>query len=140
MINIDDDPKEIIKELSETEKNILYILGKMRISVKKNFDENTLKKKLNNNDLKNYKKAFSNLCACGIIEMYRSGNFPVSKQKFIVQLLDNPCKRIEIARNLNITSETLSKPLVILQKLGLIKINNEKKYQILDSIGFIVKK
>ena len=72
--------------------------------------------------------------------MYRSGNFPVSKQKFIVQLLDNPCKRIEIAQNLNITSQTLSKPLVILQKLGLIKINNEKKYQILDSIGFIVKK
>jgi hypothetical protein len=30
MINIDDDPKEIIKELSETEKNILYILGKMQ--------------------------------------------------------------------------------------------------------------
>lgn len=34
MINIDDDPKEVVKELSETEKNILYILGKMRISVK----------------------------------------------------------------------------------------------------------
>ena len=30
MINIEDDPKEIIKELSETEKNILYILGKMQ--------------------------------------------------------------------------------------------------------------
>ena len=28
MINIDDDPKEIVKELSETEKNILFILGK----------------------------------------------------------------------------------------------------------------
>ena len=25
MINIDDDPKEIVKELSETEKNILFI-------------------------------------------------------------------------------------------------------------------
>ena len=45
MINIDDDPKEIIKELSETEKNILYILGKMRISVKKNFDENKIIKR-----------------------------------------------------------------------------------------------
>ena len=44
MINIDNNPKEIIKELSETEKNILYILGKMRISVKKNFNEKTLKK------------------------------------------------------------------------------------------------
>ena len=80
MINIDDDPKEIIKELSETEKNILYVLGKMRISVNKNVNEHSLKKKLSNDDLKNYKKAFSNLCACGIIEMYRSGNFAVSKQ------------------------------------------------------------
>lgn len=80
MINIDDDPKEIIKELSETEKNILYILGKMRISVNKNVNEHSLKKKLSNDDLKNYKKAFSNLCACGIIEMYRPGNFAVSKQ------------------------------------------------------------
>ena len=52
MINIDDDPKEIIKELSETEKNILYVLGKMRISVNKNVSEHTLKKKLSNDDLK----------------------------------------------------------------------------------------
>ena len=80
MINIDDDPKEIINELSETEKNILYILGKMRISVNKNVDEHSLKKKLSNDDLKNYKKAFSNLSACGIIVMYRPGNFAVSKQ------------------------------------------------------------
>lgn len=29
--NINDDPNEIIVELSETEKNILYILGKMKI-------------------------------------------------------------------------------------------------------------
>ena len=80
MINIDDDPKEIINELSETEKNILYILGKMRISVNKNVDEHSLKKKLSNDDLKNYKKAFSNLCSCGIIVRYRPGNFAVSKQ------------------------------------------------------------
>ena len=80
MINIDDNPKEIIKELSETEKNILYILGKMRISVNKNINEHSLKKKLSNEDLKNYKKAFSNLCACGIIEIYRPGNYAVSKQ------------------------------------------------------------
>ena len=80
MINIDNNPKEIIKELSETEKNILYILGKMRISVKKNFNEKTLKKKLSDNDLKNYNKAFSNLCTSGIIVMYRQDNFGVSKQ------------------------------------------------------------
>ena len=80
MINIDDDPKEIVKELSETEKNILYILGKMRISVNKNVNEHSLKKKLSNEDLKNYKTAFSNLCNSGIIVMYRPGNFGVSKQ------------------------------------------------------------
>ena len=80
MINIDDNPKEIVKELSETEKNILYILGKMRISVNKNFDEHSLKKKLSNEDLKNYNNAFSNLCGCGIIVMYRPGNYGVSKQ------------------------------------------------------------
>lgn len=80
MINIDDDPKEIVKELSETEKNILYTLGKMRISVKKNFNDHSLKKKLSDDDLKEYNKAFSNLCTCGIIVMYRPGNFGVSKQ------------------------------------------------------------
>lgn len=80
MINIDDDSSDIIKQLSPTEKNILYILGKMRISVKKNFNEETLKKKLSDEDLKNYKEAFSNLCACGIIVMYRPNNFGVSKQ------------------------------------------------------------
>ncbi|AMK14671.1 hypothetical protein [Methanobrevibacter olleyae] len=80
MINIDDDPKEIIKELCETEKNILFILGKMRISVKKNFNEHSLKKRLSNDDLKEYNKAFSNLCTSGIIVMYRPGNFGVSKQ------------------------------------------------------------
>lgn len=80
MIDIDGDPKEIIKELTVTEKNILFILGKMRISVNKNVNEHSLKKKLSNEDLKNYNKAFSNLCACGIIVMYRPGNFGVSKQ------------------------------------------------------------
>ena len=58
MINIDDNPKEILEELSKTEKNILYILGKMRISVNKNFNEHSLKKKLSDEDLKNYNKAF----------------------------------------------------------------------------------
>lgn len=80
MINIYDDPKEIVKQLTKTERNILYILGKMRISVNKNVNEHSLKKKLSNEDLKNYNQAFSNLCACGIIVMYRPGNFGVSKQ------------------------------------------------------------
>ena len=48
--------------------------------VKKNFNEHSLKKKLSENDLKNYNKAFSNLCNSGIIVMYRQENFGVSKQ------------------------------------------------------------
>ena len=102
MIDIDNEPKEIIKELSETEKHILYILGKMRISVKKNFDEHTLKKKLSNKDLKNYKKAFSNLCTSGIIVMYRPGNYGVSKKGREVadELVEQ--KRANIYSNLRI--------------------------------------
>ena len=64
--------------------------------------------------------------------MWDKLNFP--EQKIIVQLLDNPLKRVEIANNLNITSGTLSKPLVKLQDIGLIEINDERKYQIVDSI------
>ena len=41
MINIDDDPKEIVKQLTKTERNILYTLGKMRISVNKNVNEHS---------------------------------------------------------------------------------------------------
>ena len=59
-------------------------------------------------------------------------NYP--EQKIIVQLLNGPIKRIEIANNLNITSGSLSKPLVKLQDNGLIEINGERKYQIVDSI------
>ena len=102
MINIDDDPKEIIKELSETEKNILYILGKMRISVKKNFDEHTLKKKLSDEDLKNYKEAFSNLCNSGIRVMYRPGNYGVPQEgrKITNEMVEQ--KRQNIYGNLRI--------------------------------------
>lgn len=64
--------------------------------------------------------------------MWDKLNYP--EQKIIVQLLDSPLKRVEIANNLNITSGTLSKPLVKLQDIGLIEINDERKYQIVDSI------
>ena len=56
------------------------------------------------------------------------------EQKIIVQLLACPLKRVEIASNLNITSGSLSKPLVKLQDNGLIEINDERKYRIVDSI------
>lgn len=71
MIDTNQNLDDIIENLSPTEKNMLYQLGKVHISVKKNFNENTLKKKLSNNDLKNYNKSFSNLKNSGIIVMYR---------------------------------------------------------------------
>lgn len=71
MIDTNQNLDDIIENLSPNEKNMLYQLGKMHISVKKNFNENTLKKKLSNNDLKNYNKSFSNLKNSGIIVMYR---------------------------------------------------------------------
>lgn len=80
MINIDNGPEEIVRQLSETEKNIMYVLGKMRISVNKNFDEHTLKKKLSNEDLKNYDEAFSNLFTSGLIVRYRPGNYALPKE------------------------------------------------------------
>lgn len=64
-----------------------------------------------------------------------------SEQKIIIQLLDEPLKRIEIANNLGITSGALSQPLVKLQDMRLIEINDERKYQIVDSIlGLWLKK
>ena len=57
-----------------------------------------------------------------------------NEQKIIVQLINGPLKRIEIANNLNITSGSLSKPLVKLQEVSLIELNDEGKYQISDSI------
>ena len=56
------------------------------------------------------------------------------EQKIIVQMVDGPIRRVDIAQNLNVTSGTLSKPLVKLQNLALIEINESKKYQIVDSI------
>ncbi len=64
--------------------------------------------------------------------MWDKLNFP--EQKIIVQLLNRPLKRIEIANNLSITSGSLSKPLIKLQENGLIEMNNERKYKIVDSI------
>ncbi len=79
MINIDDDPKEIVKQLTKTERNIFISWARWGFQ-SKNVNEHSLKKKLSNEDLKNYNQAFSNLCSCGIIVMYRPGNFGVSKQ------------------------------------------------------------
>ena len=102
MIDIEQDCEDILNQLSPTEKNMLYILGKMHISVKKNFDENSLKKKLSDNDLKNYKKAFSNLKHSGLVVMYRPGNYGISKKGRIVADKLVESKRRNIYDNLRI--------------------------------------
>jgi Mn-dependent DtxR family transcriptional regulator len=61
-------------------------------------------------------------------------NLNYHEQKIIIQMIDGPARRIDIANNLKITSGTLSKPLVKLQNLALIEINDNGKYQIVDSI------
>ena len=56
-INLNDSPEEIINQLSPIEKQILYVLGKLKISVSKNINEDTIKKKLPSK----YHKDFSNV-------------------------------------------------------------------------------
>ena len=56
------------------------------------------------------------------------------EQKIIVQLINGPIRRVDIANNLNITPGTLSKPLIKLQDLALVERNDTGKYQIVDSI------
>lgn len=56
------------------------------------------------------------------------------EQQIIIQLLNGPLKRIEIANNLEITSGSISKPLNHLIDEVLIELNNERKYMITDPI------
>lgn len=84
-INLNSSPEEIINQLSPTEKQILYILGKLDISIKKNINENTIKKKLSDNHLKKFPKSLNNLKNSGLIVKYRNNNWGVSKK--VVKLL-----------------------------------------------------
>lgn len=56
------------------------------------------------------------------------------EQNIIVQLLNGPLKRVEIAKKLNITSGSISKPLRKLMDNVLIDLNDDGKYDIADSI------
>lgn len=78
-ININDTPQQIIKQLTPTEINILHECGKMNISIHKNVNDETIKKKLTNNDLKNYNKSIKNLKKSGLIVIYRNKNYGLSK-------------------------------------------------------------
>ena len=55
------------------------------------------------------------------------------EQKIIISLLDKPLKRVEIARELNVTSGSLSNSLNSLQNKALIQLN-DSKYEIIDYI------
>ena len=69
-----------ISDLSDTEREILYVLGRMRISINKNVQEETIKKKLPDKYLKTFNKAFSNLLKSGLVVKYRAHNYGVSQE------------------------------------------------------------
>lgn len=58
----------------------------------------------------------------------------LQEQQIVIQLLDGPLKRIEIADNLEVTTGSLSKPLNHLIDEVLIELNEDRKYMISDSI------
>ncbi len=68
-----------ILKLSDTEREILYVLGKMRISVNKNVREETIKKKLPDKYLKDFNSALSTLLKSGLIVKYRPHNYGLSQ-------------------------------------------------------------
>ena len=100
-INLNDSPEEIINQLSPIEKQILYVLGKLKISVSKNINEDTIKKKLPSKYHKDFSKSLNNLKASGLIVKYRQNNWGVSKNGRKVIHLIVEQKREEHYQNLN---------------------------------------
>lgn len=83
-----------IADLSSAEMEILYVLGKMRISVNKNVREETIKKKLPDKYLNDFNNALSNLLKSGLLVKYRPHNYGLSQKGRI--LVDNI---VELKRN-----------------------------------------
>lgn len=100
-IDLNNSPEEIINQLSPTEIQILYILGKLDISVKKNINEDTIKKKLPDNHLKKFPKSLNNLKKSGLIVRYRNNNWAVSKKGREVTHLIVKQKREKYYKNLS---------------------------------------
>lgn len=75
-----DSIQEVVNSLSPIEKAILYECGKMCISVNKNVNEDTIKKKLPDKYHKDFSKAIKNLLSKGILVRYRHKNYGVSKE------------------------------------------------------------
>ena len=69
-----------IDDLSTVERKILLICGRMCISVKKNVNEETLKKKLPDKYSSEFNFALKSLLHKGILVKYRPHNYGVSKE------------------------------------------------------------
>lgn len=82
---------EIIKKLSPIENQILFELGNLDISVNKNVNIKTIKKKMPDKYLAGFPYAFKHLVHLGIIVKYRPDNYGVSKEgrKITHTILEN---------------------------------------------------
>ena len=78
-----------------------------------------------------YKKSL-NLLANQDIESWF--NLTKQEQRIITALMEKPLRRIDLAEKLNVTSGSLSNQLKKLEDLMFIEINDEKKYQVCDSV------
>lgn len=72
--------EDIVNNLSPIEHAILYECGKMHISVNKNVNGDTLKKKLPDKYHKDFSKAIKNLLHKGLLVTYRPNNYGVPKK------------------------------------------------------------
>lgn len=62
------------------------------------------------------------------------GRLTLREQRIIISLIEKPLKRSEIGKKLNQKPNYISLPLNNLQKEGLIVINQDKKYEIIEYI------
>lgn len=70
--------QNIISELTECEKKILIIIGKLNVSPKKNNREETILNKLSNKDRENCAKSLKLLVTKGLLFKYRNKNYGAS--------------------------------------------------------------
>ena len=100
-IDINQTPEEIISSLTPVEISILSKCARMKTSVNKNFNKNTIKKKLKTEELPFFEKSFNNLIKSGIIVKYRKENYGISKKGRIIQNIILNNERKEKYSNLN---------------------------------------
>ena len=76
--------KDIVDNLPPIEKAILYECGKMHISINKNVNGDTLKKKLPNKYHKDFSKAIKNLLHKGYLVTSRPHNYGVPQEGRVI--------------------------------------------------------